>query len=651
MNSAPAATLRATAIPSEASNTSLAVPKRSKSNLTSSDKGSGSNSRSTSMLAADRRRTRSKNEELSFQEEPEEMAIAPLPSERFGPLPSERFGPRPSAPFAKQSEGLGETGFGERTPMGPKPSDNFRLVKAKSGLSLRSLHSRMSHQESEFDAIDPQEPVPGHWDLNQTGVIPVAVFLGLWTACACVVLFAMVYIYRFQEVLKSYQLAEESALAHAQLVATDLLLPAVAAVDAIQAALAGSVLRDLSDYSTVLRILRPHFEGRHILEEVELAAPPESGESGSVLVKRIGQQVKLLTDREDCQEVPGMRGCAPRGLSASTDEWYKEGYGVGKPWGHIPPDQFWSGPVFIREDMDLAVCPELCWRPAFMFVKRASINGGPKAVITGIPEVQSNQTSNLPGLLVKVVVSASLFKDVLSTASSLSRGEAMVATASGDVVAAEDMASAVSIDEDSGRLVVGKVREARLSWAGAVTDQLLLGKPGIYTESGAYSVTVRRLDGPMDLGESLRLVMGTPIFSFMDPTLFMLTWPSCGVCAAPIAALTSGVLWACLRRRRQKEAPAARARSVISSSPSSKMAGEAPTPESPASRGTTRERFAASGHNRTHLENRRTSLTAALGMKDLRKRLTKRQKTIELHSSADEPAEAPQDMVQMSEVT
>ncbi|CAJ1438272.1 unnamed protein product, partial [Effrenium voratum] len=48
---------------------------------------------------------------------------------RFGPLPSERFGPRPSAPFAKQSEareGLGETGFGERTPMGPKPSDNFR---------------------------------------------------------------------------------------------------------------------------------------------------------------------------------------------------------------------------------------------------------------------------------------------------------------------------------------------------------------------------------------------------------------------------------------------------------------------------------------------------------------------------------------------
>jgi hypothetical protein len=35
-----------------------------------------------------------------------------------------------------------------------------------------------------------------------------------------------------------------------------------------QASLAGGVLRDLSDYGTVLRILRPHFASRKILEEV-----------------------------------------------------------------------------------------------------------------------------------------------------------------------------------------------------------------------------------------------------------------------------------------------------------------------------------------------------------------------------------------------
>lgn len=56
------------------------------------------------------------------------------------------------------------------------------------------------------------------------------------------------------------------------------------------------------------------------------------------------------------------------------------------------------------------------------------------------------------------------------------------------------------------------------------------------------------------------------------------------------------------------------------------------------------------GHGRTHLENRRTSLTEALGLRDVRKRLTHRQKTIEL-SQVDEPAEAPQDMVQMAETT
>ncbi|CAL1152665.1 unnamed protein product, partial [Cladocopium goreaui] len=71
-----------------------------------------------------------------------------------------------------------------------------------------------------------------------------------------------------------------------------------------KASLAGGVLRDLSDYGTVLRILRPHFASRKILEEVELAAPPNaSGISpGSVLLKRIGDEVKLLTDRDDCEE-------------------------------------------------------------------------------------------------------------------------------------------------------------------------------------------------------------------------------------------------------------------------------------------------------------------------------------------------------------
>ena len=36
----------------------------------------------------------------------------------------------------------------------------------------------------------------------------------------------------------------------------------------MQAALVGGVLRDLSDYATVERLLKPHFSRRGILEEV-----------------------------------------------------------------------------------------------------------------------------------------------------------------------------------------------------------------------------------------------------------------------------------------------------------------------------------------------------------------------------------------------
>lgn len=673
-----------TLYPSEGSSNS-ARPRRTKSTLGgNSEEGSRTpsnrpeSSRTASNLASrdSRRRTRSKNnEEWSVPEEEPEMPLANVAT-------SLSFGPRGTDGRMK-TEGLRATamGFGFSTEQSEGPAvpstpggfqsegdrsiDGLGVSPTKSTVSKVRSKISVAHQEDDgFEAINFVEPEPGHWDLNRSGVIPVSVFVGLWTACACGVLFAMVYIYRFQEVLKSYQLAEESALAHARLVAADLLLPTVGAVDAIQASLAGGVLRDLSDYGTVLRILRPHFASRKILEEVELAAPPNaSGISpGSVLLKRIGDEVKLLTDRDDCEEVPGRRGCIQT-LSARTDDWYRDGFGIDKAWTYVPPEQFWSGPLFIRVDKDLTVCPQLCWKPAFMFVKRATITGGPKAVISGIATSDQPATgSTLNTVLVRVVVSAEIFQEVVDTAVSLSLGEAIVATANGDVVAAKDMSSAVLIDEETGNLQVNKVWEAKNRWAGAASEEMVSRGQGVYAESGAYSVSVRRLDGPnddaLDLGSTLRLVLGTPIFAFMDPTLFTLTWPACGVSAAPIAVLVAGVVWAFLRRRKKKQessrmGSANRQASMLTSSSG---LGEAPSQPSQPSRAqsnprlTQREKFAMTGHGRTHLENRRTSLTQALGLRDVRKRLTHRQKTIEL-SQVDEPAEAPQDMVQMAETT
>lgn len=567
------------------------------------------------------------------------------------------FGPRPSAPSAKQTqEGLGETGFGARS---------FGLVRGRSEASgTKSLKSLMgtSKSESEIDPFDPTRPDPGYFDLNRSGVIPTAIFAGVWTTAASIVLFAMVYIYRFQEVLKSYQVAEEAALAHAQLQAADLLLPAIAAVDSIQAAMSGGVLRDLSDYDTIHRLLQPHFRGREILEEIELAAPPAET-PGSVLLKRISPEgdIAVLTDREDCHLVAGMRGCAPAALSAATGDWYKDGFGIDKPWSYVPPDQFWRGPLFIRDRKDLAVCPTLCWKPAYMFVKRARAGGGPQTVITyhdGIPEPAeepaSNATTDLTEVLVRVVMSSAIFQDLVASAAALSRGEAILATSNGDVIASADMASAVKIDMDTGNLVVGKVQEASNDWADDITEELVSsGAKGRYAESGADTLTVRRLEGPngdaLNLGETMRLVLGTPIFAFMDGTLFTLTWPSCGVSAAPAVALAFAVIFACFRRRRKKQ----QASRISESAGSGSGSGERSTSRqsvalSSIRQSTARNKFAATGRNRTHLENRRTSLTEAVGLKDVKKRLTRRQKTIELTGN-DEPAEAPQDQTQLAE--
>jgi len=271
-------------------------------------------------------------------------------------------------------------------------------------------------------------------------------------------------------------------------------------------------------------------------------------------------------------------------------------------------------------------------------------------------------STTMTEILVRVVMPSKIFQEVVSSAALLSRGEAILATAAGDVIASTDMASAVKLDQETGRLLVGKVWEATADWARAITaDMISRGARGAYGESGAYTLTVRRLEGPngdaMNLGETLRLVMGTPIFAFMDQTLFTLTWPSCGVSAAPGVALVCGVLFACFRRRRKRQqasrvSESAGSGSQIIADRSTSRQSLAPSgaggPARKADLNSTRAKFAQTGHGRTHLENRRTSLTEALGLKDARKRLTHRQKTIEI-SGGDQPAEALQDQTQLAE--
>ena len=48
--------------------------------------------------------------------------------------------------------------------------------------------------------------------------------------------------------------------------------------------------------------------------------------------------------------VPGKRFRSTPWLVSldSEDDWYKDGFGIDKSWTYVPPEQFWSGPLFIR---------------------------------------------------------------------------------------------------------------------------------------------------------------------------------------------------------------------------------------------------------------------------------------------------------------
>jgi len=187
-------------------------------------------------------------------------------------------------------------------------------------------------------------------------------------------------------------------------------------------------------------------------------------------------------------------------------------------------------------------------------VGRAKSMGGTKATILGIPTQSGGSTTtsttlwpSLDIVAVRAVISAKALQDVVSTAELLSKGEAILCTESGDVIAAADMSSAVSLDDESGELRVAKVWDAANQWASAVTEALVTeAEKGNYLESGDFSVTARKLEGPngdaLNLGEKLRIVMGTTTLSFMEPTLFSLTWFCCGVSATPAAVMILAML-------------------------------------------------------------------------------------------------------------
>lgn len=368
---------------------------------------------------------------------------------------------------------------------------------------------------------------------------------------------AIILIYN-DEVLRLYNYAEDAGVAHAQMEAAEQLHSATKAVEVVQAALAGGFLTNLSDFDTLHHIMRPVFDlSRGALREVEIAGPPDSP-PGSILVMPTpdGKNVSLMSDRDDCEKI-GKFGCSSAPLSAATGQWYKDAYGIDRLWSFVPKDASWVGPVFIRSNQFVSICNDLCWIPAFTFVGRAKREGSTKAQIEGLlstdplperPSVDLDGNPVLNIVVVRAVLSASILQNVALTAARVTKGKAVVATATGDVVAAEDMASAVTMDDETGLLKTRKVWTIENDWFKAIEEPMVAQGERVsktIDSGGGAIITARKVEGPgndaLAIGQILRLVLGTPFSEYTEPTL-----SSIQIMSIASACVPGGIMVLCM---------------------------------------------------------------------------------------------------------
>lgn len=447
---------------------------------------------------------------------------------------------------------------------------------------LSSLKSP-SQASSEYE--EPGEP--GVVELNRTGIVPTLAFSSVWIGSSAVLLLMIVWFYAYVEVRKHEDLATVVAVDAARLHAAEVLAPAVALVTAANVAFQGAAVNSLSDYSGIIRFLRPHFNARASVAEVELA---REGDFGSVHVASVENGIELRTDRHDCILVVGRSGCTVDPLGANTSTWYKTGYGLDKDWWGVTPNSFWEGPNFMRRQPYEVVCENFCWHPTYSFIGRVA--GGPPSEVNASDPSQIQATSldatnafhstvgpnssnssdstaasaqptvppALRPVLVRVAMDSSALQDVARRAEELSRGQAFLCTTEGDVVAASDMAQAFHVIPATGHLRAAKVWELTQPWASDVTAYWV--KKAKEKDNGivsaGYRLSIFPLEGPSlatrSLGENLRIVIAVRVDAFYDPVLGPLLSFYIGIGGIPaillvLATLIAGYLqWRASRK-------------------------------------------------------------------------------------------------------
>jgi len=363
-------------------------------------------------------------------------------------------------------------------------------------------------------------------DLNQPGIIPVTTICVTWIAISAATLLAMIYVYAFQMVSELESQSLEMSVAYARLHTAEVLQPLVAVTTGLDVAFRGGDVSNLSDYAGLMRVLTPHFTSYSSLRRVELA---DFGTyNGSVLFTTRYQLpgIEVLTDRDDCHMVPGKRGCAIQPLGVNDSTWYRAGY------GEKAAARFWQGPEFLSERPHEAICDDLCYKPAYSFVSR--ILGGPEPSPTD-PDATWSE------LLVKVTLDTDALQVIATKVEELSKGEAVLCTGTGEVLAASDQRLAMKVDEDTGDVRAALVWEMARPWA-QVTDEYWIWRARRGQDRGTdgYTITAWTVDGTSnataEVGQHVRLVLSIPTSAIVDDVLGPLV--TVGIIVSVIPAVT-----------------------------------------------------------------------------------------------------------------
>jgi len=416
-------------------------------------------------------------------------------------------------------------------------------------------------------------------DANRTGIIPCLSFVVTWVVSAAGVLFAFVWVYAFQEVLRVETLARNLGADHARLHIGEVLSPAVAVVGAVQTAYRSGSLTSLSGYANITRLLAPHFAACASLREVELIAAPGAKDldgvplgSGSVLVMPSWSgALELRTDRADCVAAPLPAGCAAEPMRTEESAWYRRGFGVGMEWWYKPPSQLWYGPSFLHDLPHEADCEELCWSPTYAFVARVAAGRVPleqaagqvadlgaadedeesmEAITSTVTTTTSTSTPlpPLPSVLVRAAINAGELQKVAAAVEEIARAEVFICTDKNELVAASDMADVMYVDDATGILRPAFVSELARPWVieqvgeeESLGDFVRKARDDRSFEAGGYRVSSHILagstSGTASLGVVLRLIIAVPGSSFIDSALGAVVMPALAASATPFAVV------------------------------------------------------------------------------------------------------------------